>query len=168
MEKELIEEFLMAINALIGKACWGIAAGPNMGSVIDLELGEKIPLRQPGSSALTNDLCYYRGEYTVMIECSWRLDAKDRVICGWAESNLEDGVLSHGLQLVLNQTVENVTVDPVTFDFSLYFSNALTLRGFCDQTDASAQSDNYTLFTPRYSYVITKKSNLTREERDLD
>lgn len=166
MEEDFVEEFMATAHMLVGKMCWKIVAGTNTGSVIDLHLGKKLPVRTPIHPALATDPCsHYQGELGVFIECAWRLDAEDRIICGWGEDFSVEGPLGKGLHRIVDQEVEQVSVHQPAFDLALHFSNALVLRIFCDQTEPSEESDNYVLFTVKYSYVISNRSKILREER---
>lgn len=166
MEEHLVEEFLATARSLVGKTCWKIVAGTNTGSVIDLHLGKKLPIRTPIHPTLATDPdSHYQGELGVFIECAWRLDAEDEIICGWGEDFSAGSPLSKGLHLLLHQAVERVCIRRPALDLSLHFSNSLVLRVFCDQTEPSEDNDNYVLFTPRYSYVVSTRSKVIREER---
>jgi hypothetical protein len=166
MRNDLIEEFIATAYTLSGKLCWGIAAAANTGPVIDLALGKKLPRRHLiPNPALSEDLRQYYSELSVFVECAWRLDAEDKVVCGWGEDFSGGGPLSKGLNLVLNHTVERVTICRPAFDLVLHFENGLVLQVFCDQTESSGSGNNYVLFTPEHYYVVSSRSQLLRKER---
>jgi hypothetical protein len=163
---DIDEKFFITVHTLVNKPCWGIAAGANTGSVIDLHFGQKLPLRQPVlNPTLSADLRRYYGELSLFIECAWRLDAEDQVLCGWGEDFSAGGPLGKGLQLVINQRVEKVSIQRPAFDLAVHFSNALVLWIFCDQTESSEDNNNYALFTPEHYYVVSNKSRLVWKER---
>lgn len=165
LKSSLSEEFITVANSLVGKICWGIASGANTGSVLDIAFGKKILRQHPvPNPALSEELRLYQGEISIFIECAWRLDATDRIICGWGEDFSEGGPLARGLHLILDQTVERVCIDQPSFDLVLDFSNALSLRVFCDQTEQADGNDNYIIFRPSHYYVISNKSCLIRKE----
>lgn len=167
MNEDHAKEFLAAADMLIGKTCWGIVAGANTGSVLDLHLGQKLLRRHPvANPALSADLRQYRGELAVFIQCAWRLEDKEKVICSWGEDFSDGGPLRKGINLFLNQDVEHVDIRRPSFDLTLYFRNSLTLQVFCDQTELSEEHGmNYVLFAPGYSYTVATRSQLVREER---
>ena len=168
MEQEaLVREFIATAQTLVGKPCWGIAAGANTGSVLNLHLGGKIcrPRLLP-NPALSADLRQYRGELSVFIKCAWRLDMEDKIICGWIESCSEGGPLARGLHRVLDETVERISLQRPALDLGVHFSNGCVLRLFCDQTyEEEEESSNYVLFTPKYYYDVACKSQVRRKNR---
>jgi hypothetical protein len=165
VKEDNVNEFITTIHTLVGKECWGITAGERTGSVIDLDFGKKIHRKHPGPNpALPADLRLDDGELGMFIECAWRLDAADRVICGWGESGAEGGPLGRGLQLIVNKIVERVSIEQPAFDLALHFENGLVLRVFCDQTESAEDSNNYVLFTPDHYYVVSNRSKLIRKE----
>jgi hypothetical protein len=164
-----VKEFLTATEMLVGKRCWGIVAGANTGSVLDLHLGQKL-LRQHQvrNPTLPEDLRQNRGELSLFIQCAWRLEDKERVICGWGEDFSHGGPLGKGIQLIVDQPIERVSIRRPSFDLTLYFANSLMLQVFCDQTELSEEHGmNYALLAPGYSYTVATRSQLVREGRTL-
>lgn len=76
------------------------AVGRGYGSAIFLEFGNLLPRHKRDGS-----LADPHGEYTVMIEWSWRIESEDAIICGsWSdEANQEDVLKS-----LIGRSVEDV------------------------------------------------------------
>jgi hypothetical protein len=167
VNEDHVKEFLAAAEILVDKTCWGIVAGANTGSVLDLHLGQKLLRRSPvRNPTLSEDLRQNRGELAIFIQCAWRLEDKEQVICGWGDDFSDGGPLRKGIQLILNQAVEHVSIRRPSFDLTLCFTNSLMLQIFCDQTELSEEHGmNYVLFAPGYSYTVATRSQLVREER---
>lgn len=158
------EGYTHALLGLVGKRCWGIAAGANTGSVIDLHFGAKVPRRcSVPNPTLPADLRDFGGEFGLLVECAWRLDAPEGIVCGWIESASGRDPMNAGLRRIMGQTVQQVSVVPPAWDLSLHFENTLILRVFCDRTASASGDDNYTFFTPTCAHVVSNRSCLVRE-----
>lgn len=71
-----------------------------------------------------------------------------------------------GLQRLVDQTIDDVTLTKPAFDLVLNFSNGLVLRIFCDATNTTEMADNYSLFLPEAIYIVGNRSALKREARN--
>ena len=166
MNEDLFPELQHGLNQFVGEICWGIAAGRGTGSIVSLHFGAKmlrrIPLNNPH---LSNELREYDSQMGLFITCSWRLDSDSDVICGWTDSNEEGGPMLSGLQKIVGQKVKQVDLILPGLDLGLHFSNSLLLRIFSDRTDSTQDEGNYTVFLPRWAYVVGIKSKLKKEAR---
>lgn len=79
-------------------------------------------------------ICFSDGAY-LRIECPWRLRDKESIVVGSSEFR---GEITHDesykklLDLLLNQEVKDIKLDPNIADLSIYFTNNLLLEVFCD------------------------------------
>lgn len=156
--------FEASLNRLVGQVCWGFAAGEGTGSVINFYIGGKVPRESPLSNLhLAAEQREYEAEINLFVECAWRIESKTEVICGAWDDNTEGGDMIAGLRRLVDQSVSSVKVSQPALDLTLDFSNGLTLRVFCDQTNQAEGEDNYTLFLNGAIYVVGSRSQLRRE-----
>jgi hypothetical protein len=163
-----LENIFLEINAaaqgLVGRRCWGMVGGSGTGSNISLEFGNKIKRSKPLLNRnLTDDLRYFQGEYGFFVECSWRVEDANLIICG-SKSSGED--ISFGLNKLINEEVESIEILEVSFDLILRFTNKFALKIFCDEVDVEENIDNYTLSSPSLNYIVGCKSKMRFEKRN--
>ena len=164
MDQALVKEFATVLGAIGGSRCWGVAAGPTTGSVLNLHMGRQIPRQQPiPNPHLPEALRLYDGEFGLLVECAWRIETDDRIACSWLESEEDVGIRDTAISLMTDQAVLSVNAQLPFMDLVVRFSNAHTLKLFCDQTEPD--SDNYVIFTTRYSYIVTAGGILLREAK---
>lgn len=165
MMGDLAEEFVGRLMDLRGKPCWSFYAGPSTGSHVDFDFGQKLSRVVPllGNANLTEDQKFYHGEVSLFIQCAWRLDSNDEVICGSTDSNEKDGPMLVGLQSMMNKTVENLEIARPAFDLTLEFRGGLFLKVFCDQTNVEDDDPNYTLHTKDRIYIVGPKGQISFE-----
>jgi len=138
-----------AVQALVGKACWGIVAGSGTGSVVDFLIGTMIPLGTPLTNPqLSPEVRYNDSQLGVFVKCAWRLDGPSAVAAGCWDSNEEGGPMLSGLAQVKGQLITGAAVISAGLDLELRFSSGHLLRVFCDQTNAVNENDNYSVLTP--------------------
>lgn len=154
-------------NLLIGKACWGITGGEGTGSVIGIDIGEKIVRKKPlKNEYLSKDQKAYQGEYDLFVECSWRIDSTEEVICGSKDAIDNLDAMVKGLNRLVGQKIVSVEASIPAYDLEICFDNDLKLKIFCDETNESEGNDNYTIGTPNGNYIIGCKSQLNIEKRN--
>jgi hypothetical protein len=165
MKDELAEEFVRRLMDLRGKPCWSFYAGPSTGSHVDFDFGRKVPRVVPmlGNRNLTDDQKFHEGEMSLFIECAWRLDSDEEVICGSTDSNEKGGPMLIGLQSVLNRVVEDVDLRKPAFDLTLRFRGDLSLRVFCDQTNLEDDDSNYTFHAKDRIYIVGSRGRIRFE-----
>ncbi len=165
----LREEFLQEVRVLIGKPCWAFYAGPSTGSIVSFDFGEKIPRRVPLlNPKLSEDERYHFGEVSLFIECAWRLDSSDTVICGSTDSNDNEGPMQRGLELIVGRTVKSVKVEPPACDLTIGLDGNFTLKVFCDQTNVEEGYDNYSLHVKDRIYIVGPRGRIRYELRTND
>jgi len=156
MTVDLAEEFVGRLMDLRGKPCWSFYAGPSTGSHVDFDFGRKLPRAVPilGNPNLTEDQKFYASEVSLFVQCGWRLDSSQEVICGSTDSNEKNGPMLLGLQAIIGATVQQVKIARPAFDLILAFSGDLFLKVFCDQTNLEDDDPNYTLHTKDRIYIV--------------
>lgn len=160
MIDNLKEKFKEDLQRLVGKECWGIIEGT--GSFIHFQFGEKIPLDTPiGNDYLSDELNNFEGEFTIFVQCVWRVDSSTKVLFGaWNEHE----TVHQEINQIIDQTVKTIECFDPAFDLKIIFSNDLQLKIFCDQTNEEDENDNYFYFTPEIIYSVDYQNNLTTED----
>ena len=156
-----------ALTLLNGKECWSVVAGAGPGSDIHLEFGAKIPPRVPlrERSRLTAEQARYEGELDLFIQCAWRLESAQSVLCGSTDDDRNDGPMVQGLAALKGRTVRGIEVaDPIP-DFELHFDGDLRLKVFCDQTNVETNDDNFSLRLGETIYAVAARGHLAIEKR---
>lgn len=157
----------LEMSKLVGKECWGIIAGKGTGSFVNFEIGHKIPRKKViENPSLGKALRNYEGEYNLSLECAWRLDSDKEVICGAWDDNSKGGKMLEGLNLLVGRRITRISLSKPSWDLTVEFSDALTLKIFCDQTNEKDRNDNYMLFTPAEIITVGHKGRLESEQRD--
>lgn len=164
MNYEVKENFRKEFQNLVGKKCWGIVEGKGTGSVITFCFGEKILREKPvGNENLSEEVQNFDSEFSVFVECVWRVDSEHEVIFGaWTEHE----IVRREINKILNQTIDKIDLSEPAFDVKIIFSNGLQLKIFCDQTNKEDRNDNYSFFTPEVIYTVEYKSILTTSKPD--
>jgi len=149
---------------LINKECWGFVAGKGTGSVFSLRIGEKIPLEEPVDNPnLPEDIRNNESEFSLFVECVWRIDSNKKIICGAWDDNSKNGKMLKGLKMLMNSTITAVNIYEPAFDLIIEFSSGVFLKIFCDQINEVDEYDNYTFFTPSGWITVGTRSKLTVE-----
>ena len=164
---ENLENILkIEFQKLTGKQCWGIIAGNGTGSFITLNIGDKIPLKTPlDNPTLDENARNYEGEYGLYIECVWRLDSDNEIICGAWDDNSKGGEMLKGLKLLTGTQITQINLFEPAWDFTIEFSNHCKLKVFCDQVNEKDATDNYSLFAPKQIITVINRSGLQAESR---
>lgn len=153
------EQLAASLQELVGKRCWGAVAGEGTGSIVSLRFGgrtrRKNPLPNPFLSPEVRD---YEADYSLLVHCVWRLDARDRIVCGAWDSNEVGGPMSIGLTEVANHDVRRVTTDAPSMDLALELDNDLTLKVFCDRINVDEAEINYCFYTPTAVFTVGTRS----------
>lgn len=161
--KKIIDE----LYHLIGKENWGFVAGKGTGSILQLLLGNKIPLNEPNDNTnLSDEVRNSEAEYILYIECVWRLDSNNKIICGAWDSNSKNGRMLKGLSSIVGINIVNIEVIEPAFDLIIEFSNSHILKIFCDQTSGDKYTSNYSLFTKTEILSVGCNSKIEVETRE--
>jgi hypothetical protein len=165
---DFIEELRLAFDNLANTRCWGIAVGGLAPSVVSLCMGKKIKRQiQIKNPVLPLDQQMYDGEIALLVDCSWRLDSTNGVICSWIEANRAPVSVASTLEILRDKMIESVDLSLPGMDICINFSGSLVFRVFCDRMSSDEDSDNYILYTPKWNYIVGVGSQLTREPRHL-
>jgi hypothetical protein len=165
-----VSELRDALVLLKGKECWSIVAGAGTGSAIHLEFGAKVPRRVPlrERPRLSAEQVCYEGEIDLFVQCAWRLERSQSVICGSTDDDRNDGPMVEGLSELRGMTVQDVDVSDPIPDFELRLTGDMRLKVFCDQTNIETNIDNYSVRVGETIYVVASKGQLATEKRNSE
>jgi hypothetical protein len=130
-EQEKIDDIQILLAKLIGEKCWYVHLGKGAGASFHLALGRKekrtLPLQNPTVDETYRD---YRGAYSLLVWCSWRLENSIRAI---VSSDDEEEIMQQKLQMILDKKIIGIMLSPPVWDMTIRFETGLQLRMFCDR-----------------------------------
>jgi hypothetical protein len=88
----------------------------------------------------------FDGELWLIVECPWRLEDADEVICGWEDT---DDDITEGVHELVGAVLEETDVRRPGFDLSLIFASGHRMRIFPDCV-AYYSDDTSSLTIPWY------------------
>lgn len=144
-----LEQVRALVQGVIGKECWSIMASERTDFVIVLELGEKVRrelrLANPRLSFLQRT---HEGEYSFLVECTWRLDGPGGVAVSCWDPNGLGGTMMGGLSELEGRRVTGVAVDHAGLDLTLTFEEGWVLRCLSTETDLKHKRGNWSFWAP--------------------
>ena len=167
MTKQSRQDLLHALERFSGRRCIGFSAGEGTGSVVNFEFEPRRPRQRPLTNPnLTEEQRAGDSEYGLFVECAWRLDGPQEVVCGAWDDNSPRGPMLRGLQGIVGHKAEFFRLSEPGLDLEILFGNGWTLRVFCDQVNEEDEGDNYSVFCPGEILVVGTKSRLRRENHE--
>jgi hypothetical protein len=125
--QQVIVDFITAAKAL---PCWNVNCGGAVGTSFSLDFGKRIPRRVPRySDKRIIEVEEDYGEVHLLVWCAWRLDAESGPL---TSSDDSDHGIKLGLSKLIGTTVETINAIPPAWDMTIWFSNGLSLKVFCD------------------------------------
>lgn len=160
------EKFRSALTEVIGAPLWGSVAGSGTGSMVNLRLGEKIPLKVPVKNPHLPPACRNNdSEWSLFIEhAAWRVESKTTVLCSSRSSNLAGEEMLTGLSTLVDSVVTDVQLRLPGGDMEWTFSNDHKLHIFCDCVNEE-EGDNYSFFTRTQVFTVLPMGGISMEER---
>ena len=153
-----------SIQKLINQPCWGVVAGKGTGSIFNLQIGNKIPRKEPLTNPhLSKEIQNNNSEFSLMVYSSWELLQNDDLICCESDSNENDGPMVNGLKKLINEKITNIQLSDHYHEMTISFTSNFTLEIFCDGNEYGEDYDNYTIFFPTHTYTITSKYEIRKE-----
>lgn len=151
------------LENFLGKLCVGSVAGT--GSLVTLEFEPRVLRQRPvPNPSLTEEQRTSEAQYAIFVECAWRLDNAQEVVCGGWDENHIGGPMLRGLQGLTGQRVKTFHLNQPGLDLCLEFDSGLIFRAFCDQVNEHDNADNYSVFCPEEVLIVGTKSRLRRED----
>jgi hypothetical protein len=157
-------EWLTAeLHALVGQPCWSASAGPR--ATVAMDLGEKLRRAQAlKNPRLTDEQRHFIGEHWLLVQCAWRLDSADGVVCASGDDT-STGRIAAGLGSLVGRTVTAFELRAPAHDLTLWFGADRRLSIFCDRS--VGDGDNYTLAIPGETIGVQAGGAIEREPRAM-
>lgn len=154
-----------AIKILVGKRCWHVVCGRNVGASFNLFLGKMVKKTTPPShsklirkieASKPKFLREYEAEFRLLVWTSWRLSRHGSVVL--TSSDCEDDAypvkeqlrrrLSFG-RLLKGSTIKSAEIISPFYDVKLMFNNGYELEILCHRGKMKPTTD------PRYTPVLS-------------
>lgn len=117
---------------LIGLECWGVVGGSGTGSVIQIDVGEKVLRERPLKNKTVSEVVrLYNSKIGFRIECPWRIENEKEVFCASHHSNEEDGPYEYGFNKIRGQIITGVELTKPAYDLCIKFANNASIRVHC-------------------------------------
>jgi hypothetical protein len=159
-----VERALEVLKSVIGELCWSAIASVKTDYVIALDLGEKrrraMRLANPRLSFLQRT---YEGEFSLLVECTWRLDGPRGVVASCFDSNQPGGMMHRALVDLESRMVEDIRVENAGRDLTVIFGDGYVLRTLCTETDPKRKRSNWSFWSPSGSVTVGPRGALAIE-----
>jgi hypothetical protein len=164
-----VGEFKRVLDSLIGKPLWAATVTRHTRSCLSLDLGHEIRLKDrseepfegeedqaklpvrisaAGVRPVTPGREQYRGEWTLVVWCNWRVEAGEtQIVCGSQDSAEEGRPIQSAIREMMGDTVTDISLSSF-LDLLVVFSSGTRLRVFCDQSGHEDNADSYGLLMP--------------------
>jgi hypothetical protein len=161
---ETIEALREAVGVLTGERCWCAAsAGPHGGLMLGFGRRHERPFVLD-DLALPDALRTHFPERMLQVDCSWRLEVEDGVLCSARDALVRDGRLAAGLARLEGAIVASVSLDRPALDLALRLEDGATLRLFADRVDGG--ECDYTLALADGRWSVGPAGRVRQERRD--
>jgi len=149
-------------KSLLSTVCWSVIGGAGNGTVISLAFGEKVRRAKAlGNSRLTEEERLFEGEFSLFVECAWRLQTQEAVLCTSLSSNHEGGSRNNELMQLVGKHVVNLDIRLPGGDLEITFEGGRMLAVFADQANEVDECGNYTFHSPEYVMKNGCKSSVS-------
>ena len=156
---------IRALNDLVGKRCWHVVCGHNVGSSFNLFLGKMVRKETPPSHSKRlrkleamgpKQLRENDAEFSLLVWTSWRLSKRGKVVL--TSSDCEDSGFSPKEQLrrrlsirrmLKGATVKSIRVTSPFYDLTIVFSNGYQLDILCHRGNMKPSTD------PSYTPILS-------------
>lgn len=153
----MFSRFQSDLEVLKGLQCSEVIAGHGTGSAILLDLG---PRHAKVSTPAEDEFDY---DWSIRVNCAWRLDSTDRVLCGWSEFDSATGEPPPELIAMKGHVILRTSLTKPSADLTIFFATGEALRIFCDNT-LPVEGDNYAFRTRHGIWIVGARGILAFEE----
>jgi len=153
--------FIESLNNLIGMECWGVTGGEGTGTVISLNIGDKILRKKPSENPHLPELvAKYESSHGFMLHSPWRIESSTEIFSGSHMPNDNNGAMVNGLKKILGTTIKSVMCNKPAYDLRIEFSNEINLIVHCsnigmDENECYSFKSLQNWYTVNYGGEIT-------------
>jgi hypothetical protein len=131
-----------------------------------LDIGAEVPRENPiRNPNLSERQRKYEGEYRIFVQCAWRLESSDSVLCGSGDDSAAGGEMVRVVQTILDRRILQAEVQHAALDLTLSLTGGLLLRIFCDQTDLEENNLNYSVSSGTTTVAVGPRGQIEIEKR---
>jgi hypothetical protein len=160
----LPERVLEALKEVGGQPCWSAMASHRTDYVVVLDCGAKhrrsMRLANPRLSFLQRT---YEGEFSFLIECTWRIDGPRGVVASCFDSNEPGGLMLKALAEIEGRTIEEARFENAGCDLTIRFEGGFELRCLSTETDPRRRRNNWSYWSPRGLVTVGPRGMLKLE-----
>lgn len=120
------KELSHILEALVGQRCEAI--DNPIGSILLIDIGPLGPPDPDRPGVRPNSWRH------LTIECPWRLQTSERVLCDWNDSNGAEGAILAAMSGLIGQRITSASATPPGWDLSLAWGSGVTLLTLSDAT----------------------------------
>lgn len=142
----LYEDLFAALEEINQKPVVRAASGVNTGHHFTLWIGSIMDVETGAGPR-------QRGEYSIYVRCSWRLNRPSELVRTWRDAEERGDAMDRDLRLLTATHVTSFRLAPRTLDLALDFG-ATELSIFADAPSGEDQDYCYFVSTPRHKYLI--------------
>lgn len=154
------------LGGLVGQELWSAVTGPQGNYVLSLELGEKqrrhVRLANPRLSFVKRT---FEGTHSLLVECPWRVDGSDRVVCSAFEAFEREAAPVREIGELTDRVVEAAEVVLPGGDLVLALGGGVVLRCFALEVRRRPERRNWTCWTPAGSFVVGPAGRIIEQTR---
>lgn len=97
------------------------------------------------------------GEYSVMLDCDWRIEGSSEIQCG---SFCESEIIDHSISELVGDSIASVELMGVLPEVTLILTSGKRVLSFTSDTG----QPEWAIFLPDKSWLASKKGSLVREK----
>lgn len=158
------DRILELLRGVVGRECWSVMASERTDYVIVLDLGEQrrrsLRLANPRLSFLQRT---YEGEYSLLVECSWRLDGPRGVVVSCYDSAALEGSMRGGLSELEGRRVTGIDVANAAYDLTVELEDGYVLRCLSTEVDPKHRRGNWSFWSPDGLVTIGPRGKVEEE-----
>lgn len=152
------------VKILEGRECWYAFTDAGC-SDITLAIGAKVPRSRTNPRFPEDHPVQFKGEYSLWVECAWRLDHKKAVVAVSGDYGSDSGfTITNGLRNLFGKRIRQIMARSPAWDLDVYFEDGYTLRVFSDVSEHNSRSTAWTLGGPNgFHLAIGPKGQWTSD-----
>jgi hypothetical protein len=124
------------ISKIVGMKILRYSAGENTGSIVNFEIGDILKEKKVGKYK------FLEGDYSIMINCSWRIVKNGLIIATAKDINYANGPMLIGLESLIDRKIIRIKLSS-HFDLAISLEDTIELNIFCDISNHSSCRTNW-------------------------
>ncbi len=160
---------LSALGTVRGQPIWSGVAGPRDDYVLTLEIGEKRRrVSRLGAQELSFNKRTFEGAFGFIIECPWRFESSDQVLCSCFELLEPTGRGPREIAGMADAVIEDVAIIAPAYDLLIQLSGGLRIFAFSSETNPKKKRNNWSFWSQRHLLTIGPKGTVALRDRQAE